>query len=127
MAHYRVLMIGTEANLMQIYADCQDSSSESKAEMTFAYDYLVPYKKDYLMGKDKQAYSYFFGEECEFTKRDIKLYNEIIIERSFSECFDIRNNTSDHCISEENCKEGLDKFFENLPEDTHFFLCDGHL
>lgn len=45
MAHYRVLMIGTEANLMQIYADCQDSSSESKAEMAFAYDYLVPYKK----------------------------------------------------------------------------------
>lgn len=51
MAHYDVLMIGTEANLMQIYADCPDSSSETKAEMAFAYDYLCPTSKNELLGK----------------------------------------------------------------------------
>lgn len=51
MAHYDVLMIGTEANLMQIYADCSDSSSETKAEMAFAYDYLCPISKNELLGK----------------------------------------------------------------------------
>lgn len=51
MAHYEVLMVGTEANLMQIYADCPDSSSETKAEMAFAYDYLRPISKNELLGK----------------------------------------------------------------------------
>lgn len=51
MAHYNVLMVGTEANLMQIYADCPDSSSETKAEMAFTYDYFCPLSKNELLGK----------------------------------------------------------------------------
>ena len=33
MAHCRVLFVGTINNLDQIYANCSDSSSESKAEL----------------------------------------------------------------------------------------------
>lgn len=123
MAHYDVLMIGTEANLMQIYADCSDSSSETKAEMAFAYDYLCPISKNFLLGKDTRVYN---SEDCEFTKEDIELYNEIVQGRMFNDCFDIRDNTSNHRITELN-DEGFDKFFEDLPKDTHFFLCVGHL
>lgn len=124
MSHYNVLMIGTEANLMQIYADCSDSSSETKAEMTFAYDYLCPLGKNFLLGKDTRVYN---SEDCEFTKEDTELYNEIIVERRFYDCFDIRDNTSNNRITEELSDKGLDNFFNDLPDDTHFFLCVGHL
>lgn len=124
MAHYNVLMVGTEANLTQIYADCPDSSSETKAEMAFAYDYLCPISKNELLGKGIKKYD---SEDYEFTKEDQELYNEIVQGRMFNDCFDIRDNTSNHRITEELSDKGLDNFFNNLPDDTHFFLCDGHL
>lgn len=123
MAHYNVLMIGTEANLMQIYADCPDSSSETKAEMAFAYDYLCPLSKNELLGKDTRVYN---SEDCEFTKEDEELYNKIVQGGMFNDCFDIRDNTSNHRIMELDGRD-FDKFFEDLSKDTHFFLCDGHL
>lgn len=124
MAHYNILMVGTEANLMQIYADCPDSSSETRAEMAFAYDYLCPLSKNVLLGKDTRVYN---SEDCEFTKEDKELYNKIVQGRMFYDCFDIRDNTSNHRITEELSDKGLDNFFNNLPDDTHFFLCVGHL
>lgn len=123
MAHYNVLMVGTEANLMQIYADCSDSSSETKAEMAFAYDYLCPLSKNELLGKNIKKYD---SEDYEFTKEDQELYNEIVQGRMFSDCFDIRDNTSNHRITELNDGD-FNKFFEDLPDDAHFFLCIGHL
>lgn len=123
MAHYNVLMVGTEANLMQIYADCPDSSSETKAEMAFAYDYLCPLSKNELLGKGIKKYD---SEDYEFTKEDTELYNEIVQGRMFNDCFDIRDNTSNHRITELNDVD-FNKFFKNLPDDTHFFLCIGHL
>lgn len=44
----------------------------------------------------------------------------------FNDCFDIRDNTPNHRIIELDDRD-FDKFFEDLPKDTHFFLCDGHL
>lgn len=123
MAHYDVLMIGTEANLMQIYADCSDSSSETKAEMAFAYDYLCPISKNKLLGKGIKKYD---SEDYEFTKEDTELYNKIVQGGMFNDCFDIRDNTSNHRIMELDGRD-FDKFFEDLPKGTYFFLCDGHL
>lgn len=124
MSHFKILMVGTEANLMQIYADCSDSSSETKAEMAFAYDYLCPLSKNELLGKDIKKYDL---EDYEFTKEDKELYNKIIQGRMFYDCFDIRDNTSNHRITEELSDKGLDNFFNSLPDNTHLFLCDGHL
>lgn len=123
MAHYHVLMVGTEANLTQIYTDCSDSSSETRAEMAFAYDYLCPLSKNELLGKGIKKYD---SEDYEFTKEDSELYDEIVQGRMFNDCFDIRDNTSNHRITELN-DEDFNKFFENLPKNTHFFLCVGHL
>lgn len=123
MAHYDVLMIGTEANLMQIYADCLDSSSETKAEMAFAYDYLCPISKNKLLGKGIKKYD---SEDYEFTKEDTELYNKIVQGGMFNDCFDIRDNTFNHRIMELDGRD-FDKFFEDLSKDTHFFLCDGYL
>lgn len=123
MAHYNVLMVGTEANLTQIYADCPDSSSETMAEMAFAYDYLCPLSKNELLGKGIKKYD---SKNYEFTKEDTELYNEIVQGRMFNDYFDIRDNTSNYRITELN-DEDFNKFFEDLPKDTHFFLCCGHL
>lgn len=123
MAHYHVLMVGTEANLTQIYADCSDSSSETLAEMAFAYDYLCPLSKNELLGKGIKKYD---SEDYEFTKEDTELYDEIVQGRLFNDCFDIRDNTSNHRITELNDRD-FNKFFEDLPKNTHFFLCCGHL
>lgn len=123
MAHCEVLMVGTEANLMQIYVNCPDSSSETKAEMAFAYDYLRPISKNELLGKGIKKYD---SEDYEFTKEDTELYNKIVQGGMFRDCFDIRDNTSNHKIMELDGRD-FDEFFEDLSKDTHFFLCDGHL
>lgn len=129
MSHCRVLFIGTISNLDKIYADCPDSSSESEAEMAFGYDYLTEIPKDIFLGK-KDIHGYFFhdAEACEFTKKDIDLYNKIVIGKLYNDCFDIRDNTSNHRLDWElDTEEEIEEFFKNLPEDTHFFVCSGHL
>ena len=119
MSHLHVLMVETETNLMQIYADCPDSSNETKAEMAFAYDYLCPIEKDLLLGKKVKGLKF----DYEFTKQDTELYDKIVLDERFIDCFDIRDNTSNHRIRDHELK----KFFKSLPDDTHFFVCDGHL
>lgn len=122
MAHCKVLMVGTEANLMQIYADYPDSSSETKVEMAFAYDYLRPISKNELLGKGIKKYD---SEDYEFTKEDTELYNKIVQGGMFKDCFDIRDNTPNHRIKELEGRD-FDEFLKDLSKDTHFFLCDGH-
>lgn len=123
--HCKVLFVGTEMNLRQIYADCPDSSSETNAEMAFSYDWLSPYSREELLNKGVHA-SPIEYKDCEFTKEDTELYDKFILGRYFYDCFDIRDNTSNHRISELS-DEDIDNFFKSLPEETHFFVCDGHL
>lgn len=129
MSHYRVLFIGTIENLNQIFADCSDSSSESSAEMAFAYDSLTVYTKNELLGKEPYHKSLYPNEdECEFTKADTELYDKIVLKKQYHDCFDIRDNTSDHALEWElKTEKEIESFFENLSNNTHFFVCDGHL
>ena len=127
MAHCRVLFVGTINNLDQIYANCSDSSSESKAELAFGYDYLKEYSKKVLLGELNNNSSISYNpNDYEFTKKDLELYDKYIIKRQYDDCFDIRDNTSNHYINALN-KADIDVFFSTLPDDAHFFLCDGHL
>lgn len=127
MVHCRVLFVGTINNLDQIYANCPDSSSESEAELAFGYDYLEEYPKKVLLGESYNNSSISNNpNDYEFTKKDLELYDKYIIKRQYYDCFDIRDNTPNHYINALN-KADIDVFFSTLPDDTHFFLCDGHL
>lgn len=86
------------------------------AEMAFAYDYLCPLSKNELLGKGIKKYD---SKDYEFTKEDTELYNKIVQGRMFNDCFDIRDNTSNYRITELNDGD-FNKFFEDLPKDTHF-------
>lgn len=92
MSHCRVLFVGTIKNLNQIFADCPDSSSESRAEIAFAYDYLTVYTKNELLRKQPYHKSLYPNEdECEFSKTDSELYDKIILKKQYYDCFDIRD------------------------------------
>ena len=121
MAHYNVLFIGTKKNLDQIYDNCSLCLSENRTELLFDYDYLAELHKEELLGKEVTS------KEIEFTKKDKELYKKIIVDKLYHDCYDIRDNTNSHRIKENIAEDKIDKFFENLPEDTHFFVCDGHL
>ena len=129
MSHYKVLFVGTIENLNQIFADCPDSSSESCAEMAFSYDYLTVYTKNELLGKQPYHKSLYPNEdECEFTKNDTELYDEIVKKKLYYDCFDIRDNTPNHNLKWElKTEKEIESFFESLPDNTYFFVCDGHL
>lgn len=129
MSHCRVLFVGTIKNLNQIFADCPDSSSESRAEIAFAYDYLTVYTKNELLRKQPYHKSLYPNEdECEFSKTDSELYDKIILKKQYYDCFDIRDNTPNHNLEWElKTEKESESFFENLPNNTHFFVCDGHL
>lgn len=129
MSHCKVLFVGTISNLNQIFADCPDSSSESRAEMAFAYDSLTVYTKNELLRKQPYHKSLYPNEdECEFTKNDTELYDKIVRKKMYCDCFDIRDNTPDHNLEWElKTKKEIESFFESLPDNTHFFVCDGHL
>ncbi len=126
MTHYRILMIGKIENLDQIYADCQDSSSETAAEMTFGYDYCNPYN----IKENKHAY--FIGEEaaCVFGKES-EIFKEYVLEGCFYDIWDIRGNDCDHLIfNGDNPRQSFDEvieFLKSLSDDTTFFYCDAHL
>lgn len=126
MSHYKVLMIGTIDNLDQIYADCQDSSSESKAEMTFGYDYCNPY--DMI----KQETPRWDNEESCMFKKDSKEFKEFVLNGIFTDVWDIRGSDCDHLIYNYDMRPRPDKektieFFKSLPDNTNFFYCDAHL
>lgn len=128
MAHYTILMIGTTDNLCRIYADCQDSSSETTAEMTFGYDSCIPI--DIISGK---IYFYLDEEDACMFKKDSEVFNKYVCNGIFNDVWDIRNNDCDNLIY--NCdnpdpkrpKEVIIDYLRNLPDDTTFFYCDAHL
>ena len=129
MSHCRVLFVGTIENLNQIFADCPDSSSESCEEMAFSYDYLTVCTKNELLRKEPHHSSLYPNEgECEFSKADSELYDKIVQKKQYYDCFDIRDNTPNHNLKWElKTEKEIESFFESLPDNTHFFVCDGHL
>lgn len=126
MAHYTVLMIGTTDNLYQIYADCQDSSSETAAEMTFGYDYCVP--MDIISGKS--SFDLDTEDICIF-KKDSEVFNKYVCDGIFNDVWDIRNNNCDiliyNCDNPKKPKEVIIDYLKALPDDTTLFYCDAHL
>lgn len=112
MAHYTILLIGTHKNLDDIYNDCPDSSSESRSEMAFGYDYLDK-------SKDESGGEIFI--------KDIKapLIN------TYYDCLDIRDRKLYKCIDSVDWKERptdkeMDEYFKSLPEDTVIFYGEAH-
>ena len=134
MAHLRLLFVGTMDNLNQIYANCPDSSSESKAEMAFGADYISTYNEEYYKNDPWST--------PEFTKENKELYQEAIDGQWFY-CFDIRDTNNygdfgwvnhlpmeseavyDREIEERNHKRVCDALKE-LPDGTVFFFADSH-
>lgn len=129
MSHCRVLFVGTISNLDQIFENCPDSSSESCAEIAFAYDSLRVCTKNELLRKEPYYKSLYPNEdECDFSKVDSELYDKIVLKKQYYDCFDIRDNTPNHNLEWElKTEKEIESFFENLPNNTHFFVCDGHL
>lgn len=67
-------------------------------------------------------------EDCEFTKDDMELYDKIVRKRQYYECYDIRDETPEHNLKWEfEGESDIKTYFESLPDNTHFFVCDGHL
>lgn len=126
MAHYLVLFVGTRENLKQVYNNHPLCLSENRTEELFGYDYLAEYTKEELLDGYNPGFNPL-RKDFEFTQKDIELYNRFVIEHNFSDCYDIRDNTNNHRITEEMNEGELEKFFIELPEDTHFFVCLGHL
>lgn len=134
MAHCRLLFVGGRNNLQKIYDDCDDSSSETKAEIAFGADSIDDY--DWC---DKRT-------TCttdNFTKENKTLYQEILDGR-WVYCFDIRDpkNYGDFGWvnipeqMEENAMYDRDKERRNrqriieaikqLPDDTLFHFANSH-
>ena len=120
MAHYRLLFVGTLDNLQRIYNQCDDSSSESKAELAFGYDYIVE-------------------EEIQFTKKDKELYKRIL-DCKWHDCLDVRDPDNYGDFAWVNMPEEMKEVKSNidyqqvvlnaireLPDDMVFFFADAHL
>lgn len=129
MSHCLILMIGKIENLDKIYADCQDSSSETDAEMTFGYDYCSPYN----ILSNKSAITIENEDKCMFTKNS-KIFTDYVLNGYFYDVWDIRKNDCDHLIfngcirkNREEALENTYTFLKNLPDDTTFFYCEARL
>lgn len=138
MAHLRLLFVGGRDNLDQIFANCQDSSSETAEEMTIGADWISDY--DWLSEKERQT-----GWTTDnFTKDNKELYNQIM-EGEWTYCFDIRNvehyGSFDclNCPDYEECSDGkcwseieirnkqrTIEAIKKLPNDTLFHFADSH-
>lgn len=129
MSHCRVLFVGTISNLFRIFENCPDCLYESPSEIAFSYDSLTVYTKNELLRKQPYHKSLYPNEdECEFSKTDSELYDKIVLKKQYYDCFDIRDNTPNHNLEWElKTEKEIESFFENLPNNTHFFVCDGHL
>lgn len=86
-------------------------------------------QKNELLRKEPHHNSLYPNEgECEFSKADSELYDKIVQKKQYYDCFDIRDNTPNHNLKWElNTEKEIESFFESLPDNTHFFVCDGHL
>ena len=58
----------------------------------------------------------------------MELYDKIVRKRQYYEWYDIRVETPEHNLKWEfEAESDIKTYFENLPDNTHFFVCDGHL
>lgn len=135
MAHCRLLFVGGRANLDKIYDDCDDSSSESKAEIAFGADWIADY--DWVSEKERKRTT------DNFTKDNKELYQQIL-DGYWVYCFDIRDTKNygdfgwvnipeqmeenpryDFDIVRRN-KERIIEAIKKLPDDTLFHFADSH-
>ena len=136
MAHLRLLFVGGRDNLQKIYDDCDDSSSETKAEIAFGADWISDY--DWLSNKDKGVTT------DDFTKNNKALYQQIL-DYQWAYCYDIRNPKKYgdfaclNCPDFEDYSDGKDyekvkqrndqrtlEIIKQLPNDTLFHFADSH-
>ena len=137
MAHCRLLFVGGRANLDKIYDDCDDSSSESKAEIAFGSDWIEDY--DWLTNKEKER-----GRTTDnFTKGNKELYQQILND-IWVYCYDIRDTKNygdfgwvnipeqmeenphwDRDIEKRNHQRIIEAI-KQLPDNTLFHFADSH-
>ena len=138
MAHCRLLFVGGRANLDQIFANCQDSSSETAAEMTIGADWVADYDPD-----DEEERKRGWTTD-NFTKKDKKLYQEVL-DGKWYDCYDIRDverygsfdslncpdfepyaDGSNWAEKEERNRARVIEAIKRLPDDTLFHFADSH-
>jgi len=137
MAHCRLLFVGGRDALQKVYDTADDSSSESKAELTIGADWISDW--DWLSEDEEKA----GWTTDDFTKEsNPKLYQEILDNRWWA-CFDVRDpncygdfcciNCPDyetgHWMSREKEKRNNQRTIEaikKLPDDTLFHFADSH-
>lgn len=135
MAHLRLLFVGGRDNLQKIYDNCDDSSSETKAEIAFGADWISDYD---WSNKDNEITT------DDFTKSNKALYQQIL-DYQWVYCYDIRNpkeygdfaclNCSDfedysddkdyEKVKQRNDQRALE-IIKQLPDDTLFHFADSH-
>jgi len=138
MAHYRVLMVGSQEDVWNIYNTLPDSSSESAAEMAFGFDWI-----------DIDNSPNWPNSTEPFTKANKELWQQVL-EGKFYYCLDARNvekygsfgwvnipeqmeerpigllYEEDRARHQRN-KERVIEVLKTLPNDQVFIFCDGHL
>lgn len=138
MAHCRLLFVGGRANLDQIFANCQDSSSDTAAEMTIGADWVADYDQD-----DEEERKRGWTTDI-FTKKDKKLYQEVL-DGKWYDCYDIRDvehygsfdclncpdfepytDGSNWSEKEERNRTRVIEAIKRLPDDTLFHFADSH-
>lgn len=131
MAHCRLLFVGGRDALQKVYDTADDSSSETKAELTIGADWVSDY--DWLDDEEKKR----GWTTDDFTKENKELYQQII-DNCWYACFDVRNperygdfgwvNIPEQMIQDDE-KVNHQKIIEaikQLPDDTLFHFADSH-
>lgn len=138
MAHYRVLMVGSQEDVQRIYDTLPDSSSESAAEMAFGFDWIdIDNSPNWPRSTEP------------FTKENKELWQEVL-DGKFYYCLDARNvekygsfgwiNIPDQMeelptglsCGEEKArrlrnKNHIIEALKTLPNNQVFIFCDSHL
>ena len=136
MAHCRLLFVGGRDALQKVYDTADDSSSESKAELTIGADYIVDY--DWISDEEKKR-----GRTTkDFTKENTELYQQILDDYWYA-CFDVRDpqrygdfgwvnipeqmkQSSRSGDAEAENHRKIIEVIKQLPDDTLFHFADSH-
>ena len=130
MAHYKVIMIGTRDNLQKIYDNIGDSSSESKAELAFGYDYLDDNVDFRMHACDYNSIPLKWTKkdiEYQYLLDEIKDYDEVIDIIDIRCAPDFINVGFDYINKRDKTADEILEWFDNQPSNMEFFVCDGHL
>ena len=137
MAHCKLLFVGTQDNLQEIFNNTPDSSSESAAEMTIGADWID--WEDEVWGSGE------FTKSTKETRGTCHLNYKDAIEGNWYECYDIRNPNhygSFDCINCPDFEPYIDdkhwkerevrnkvrtiEAIKKLPDNTVFFFANSH-